>query len=274
MTTSAPARWPSSTRQAALLSPAAVPVGDDRDVVGWHRRSSRPSARLDLEDLLLLALEERVDLADRARRSCFCSSVSARCSSSEPASPSFFSSRRSCITSRRMLRTATRPSSATPWTTLTSSLRRSSVSSGICRRITLPSLEGVRPRSDSITAFSIAEIEDLSYGRHGQQAGVGRGHLRELLERRLGAVVVDDRGGRAGAARRGRCARWRARCGSHSTDFPIRSLASASSSSISSLIRCPPSGAGSVAGLLDTSVPTRSPLTILSMLRSSAMLKT
>ena len=28
----------------------------------------------------------------------------------------------------------------------------------------LPSLEGVRPRSDSMIAFSIALIEDLSYG--------------------------------------------------------------------------------------------------------------
>ena len=66
------------------------------------------------------------------------------------------------MTSRRMLRTATRPSSATPWTTLTSSLRRSSVSSGIWRRMTLPSLDGVRPRSDSMTAFSIVLIDDLS----------------------------------------------------------------------------------------------------------------
>jgi hypothetical protein len=34
-------------------------------------------------------------------------------------------------------------------------LRRSSVSCGIGRRITLPSLEGVSPRSDSSTARSI-----------------------------------------------------------------------------------------------------------------------
>ena len=66
--------------------------------------------------------------------------------------------------SRRTLRIATRPSSATPWTTLTISRRRSSVSSGICRRITLPSLLGVRPTSDSWIAFSIAPIEPLSKG--------------------------------------------------------------------------------------------------------------
>ena len=66
--------------------------------------------------------------------------------------------------SRRMLRIAIRPSSATPWTTRTMSLRRSSLSSGICSRITLPSLFGVSPTSDSMIAFSIALSELLSYG--------------------------------------------------------------------------------------------------------------
>jgi hypothetical protein len=68
------------------------------------------------------------------------------------------------MTSRRMLRTATLPCSAMPWTTLTSSLRRSSVSSGMLSRMTLPSLFGVRPTSDSRMAFSIDLIELLSYG--------------------------------------------------------------------------------------------------------------
>ena len=63
------------------------------------------------------------------------------------------------MTSRRMLRTATRPSSAIPRTTLTSCLRRSSVSSGMVRRISLPSLDGVSPRSEFMIAFSIALIE-------------------------------------------------------------------------------------------------------------------
>jgi hypothetical protein len=43
-------------------------------------------------------------------------------------------------------------------------LRRSSVSDGIGRRITLPSFEGVSPRSDSRIAFSIALICVGSYG--------------------------------------------------------------------------------------------------------------
>ncbi len=63
-----------------------------------------------------------------------------------------------------MLRTATRPSSATLWSMRTISLRRSSVSSGIWSRMTLPSLFGVRPMSASMIAFSIAGIADLSYG--------------------------------------------------------------------------------------------------------------
>ena len=78
-----------------------------------------------------------------------------------------------------------RPSSAMCRTTFTSSLRRSSVSSGIARRISLPSLFGVRPRSDSMIAFSIALIEDLSYGWIDQQPRLGRVDRRELLERRL-----------------------------------------------------------------------------------------
>ena len=68
------------------------------------------------------------------------------------------------MTSRRMLRIATRPSSAMLRTTLTSCLRRSSVSSGTARRIRLPSLFGVSPTSDSRIARSIALIELLSYG--------------------------------------------------------------------------------------------------------------
>ena len=67
--------------------------------------------------------------------------------------------------SRRTLRIATRPSSATPWMTLTISRRRSSVISGICRRMTLPSLFGVSPTSDSLIAFSIALERTLVVGR-------------------------------------------------------------------------------------------------------------
>src|ERR1051326_2377358 len=50
---------------------------------------------------------------------------------------------------RRACGIASRPSSANLWTTLTSSLRRSSVSGGIGMRMTLPSFDGVSPRSDA-----------------------------------------------------------------------------------------------------------------------------
>ena len=49
-------------------------------------------------------------------------------------------------------------------TTFTSSLRRSSVSCGIGRRMSLPSFDGCSPRSDSWIAFSIALIELGSNG--------------------------------------------------------------------------------------------------------------
>ena len=68
------------------------------------------------------------------------------------------------MVSRRMLRSATLPSSARPRTTLTRSLRRSSVSSGIASRISWPSFDGVSPMSDSMIARSIDLIEFLSYG--------------------------------------------------------------------------------------------------------------
>ena len=51
-----------------------------------------------------------------------------------------------------------------PWTSLVSSLRRSSVRAGSTQRITLPSFEGFTPRSLSRSAFSIAVIADLSKG--------------------------------------------------------------------------------------------------------------
>jgi hypothetical protein len=43
-------------------------------------------------------------------------------------------------------------------------LRRSSVSGGSARRITLPSLIGVRPRSDFMMAFSTTPIWAASHG--------------------------------------------------------------------------------------------------------------
>ena len=57
---------------------------------------------------------------------------------------------------RRMLRTDTRASSALAWTIFTYSLRRSSVSSGMTTRITLPSFAGLAPMSESRRAFSMS----------------------------------------------------------------------------------------------------------------------
>ena len=66
--------------------------------------------------------------------------------------------------SRRTLRIATFPSSATRRTTFTRSLRRSSVRAGIGSRTSLPSLDGVRPRSDSWMARSMFLIAPGSKG--------------------------------------------------------------------------------------------------------------
>ena len=90
-TFSAPARWPSVDRQAALLGPAAVAVGDDRDVARAggrrRRRRARSAGRSDLEDLFLFVLQQRRRARATFSSVSFCSSPSARCSSSAPASP-------------------------------------------------------------------------------------------------------------------------------------------------------------------------------------------
>src|SRR5271166_33568 len=156
-------------RHPASPSPAPVAVGDDGDVAGalsWRSRIARrrafPGGVHQTESISSSLALSTVSSSPMRASVSFCSSTSARCSSSDEASPSAFSSRSCCIVSRRTLRIATRPSSARLRTTLTSSRRRSSVSSGIARRTTLPSLEGFRPTSDSLIAFSIALIEALS----------------------------------------------------------------------------------------------------------------
>jgi hypothetical protein len=63
------------------------------------------------------------------------------------------------MTSRRTLRIFTRPSSAMLCRTFTISRRRSSVSGGMARRMSLPSLDGFSPRSESRIDFSIDLIE-------------------------------------------------------------------------------------------------------------------
>src|SRR5215210_4624339 len=151
-----PGLVPLDDRQPLRLRPAPVAVGDDGDVArAGSAHTSRISASLPASSLSISPTRASVS---------FCSSDSARCSSSDPTSPSLFRPRRSCWTSRRMLRTATRPCSAMLCTIFTRSRRRSSVSSGMESLITLPSLFGVNPMSDSRIAFSICLIEFLSYG--------------------------------------------------------------------------------------------------------------
>src|SRR5471032_1209644 len=68
------------------------------------------------------------------------------------------------LASRRMLRTAILASSASPLTSLTISLRRSSVSGGVGTRIWSPCDEGFRPRSASRMARSMAAAIFFSNG--------------------------------------------------------------------------------------------------------------
>ena len=63
-----------------------------------------------------------------------------------------------------MLRIAILAFSPTFFTSLANSLRVSSVSAGITKRITEPSLAGLIPRSDSLMARSISAIDPLSNG--------------------------------------------------------------------------------------------------------------
>ena len=86
---------------------------------------------------------------------------------------SFFRRLNCSIASRRMARTATLASSAFLRTTFVSSLRRSSVRSGSTRRMILPSLEGVRPRSLLRIAFSTAESILVSHREICKRRGSG-----------------------------------------------------------------------------------------------------
>ena len=99
-------------------------------------------------------------------------------------------------------------------------------------------------------------------GLHGEQARLGRVDRRELLERRRRAVVVDDDAveqRRAGAA------------GPHRAELVV---ASTGRTSPCAPWRPPGARLSSRSCQVLTSVPTRSPHTIRSMLRSSSMLKT
>ena len=124
-----------------------------------------------------------------------------------------------------------------PLTTFTNSLRRSAVSGGNDRRMLLPSLLGLRPRSDWRMAFSMAAMAPLSYGVITSMRASGTREPGELLERDVGAVVLDRelldqrRGGAAGADRA------EVGPGVRSTARAIRSRASSSTiDAMSSLI--------------------------------------
>ena len=63
-----------------------------------------------------------------------------------------------------MFRSDTSPSSTLRPTSLTSSLRRSSVSTGMLMRIAVPSLLGTSPKSDVSMLRSTSLIDCLSHG--------------------------------------------------------------------------------------------------------------
>ena len=109
--------------------------------------------------------------------------------------------------SRRTLRTATRPSSAMCLTTFTYSLRRSSVSGGNARRMTVPSLLGAMPEVAVADGLLDGAHRVAVVGPDDEQPGLGHAEAGQLLERDVGPVVVDEelldqrRGGPAGAHR-------------------------------------------------------------------------
>src|SRR5690606_9486931 len=129
-------------RPVALLRPAAVAVHDDgqvaRDSTGGGHQTAISSCSLALttSSTSLIALSV-----------IFWISASLRAASSSLTCFSLSSSLTCWLASRRMLRMATLVSSPSPWTTFDSSLRRSSVRAGRLRRITVPAVFGVRPRS-------------------------------------------------------------------------------------------------------------------------------
>jgi len=118
------------------------------------------NAGSDLEDLRLFVLEQLVQLTDVLVRVL----LELRLRAPLDVFASCTSSLRSFMQSRRTLRTATLPSSASRCTSLTRSRRRSSVSAGIGRRITWPSLLGLSPRSLSMMARSMLFMVVLSNG--------------------------------------------------------------------------------------------------------------
>ena len=227
LSASVPAWWPSVTPSPLLAGPAGVAVHDDRHVAGAIAHPPRISSSLPFSSSSISLTSASVS---------FCSSASARRSSSSPDLALLLAARAGRACSRGGCcapppgpprRARARPSPAP------CGAPRSA--RGSCSRITLPSLFGVRPE----------------VGLHDR--------LLDRLDRRL--VVRRDRSAGAPPARR-RCASWlqrraacrssrrstrSSRCGEArpvrtvanscrvaSTDLPMRSRASLSRSSITS----------------------------------------
>ena len=164
-------------RQAARRRPAAVAVHDDRHMtrrvpprpvgIGLRRRAGRHArscrcVRSDLGDLGFLGRRASGRSRRSSRRSSSGSGRPSLLLSSSLMSPSFSSFLRWSRPSRRTWRTATRACSAYLCATLTSSWRRSALSSGIGMRRSCPSTIGLRPRLASRMARSTACTVDRS----------------------------------------------------------------------------------------------------------------
>ena len=135
----------------------------------------------------------------------FCTSVSSRLRSSSLMSCFFSSALRWSMPSRRTLRTAIRAFSAYWPTSLASSLRRSSVRSGIGRRMIWPSVIGLMPRlAATDRLFDRRDVGPVPH-LDADQPRLGHRHGRHLVERHVGAIdldldAIDQRGrGAAGA---------------------------------------------------------------------------
>ena len=198
-------------RQPAVLRPARVPVHDDRDVARPRRFAGVTTSRISC----FLALPAPSRSRRRARRSA--SGARTRRGARRPRRPRPRSSARAgrACTSRRMLRTATRPSSAMPCTTFTSSLRRSSVSSGIDEPDHLAVVDGREAQVGLEDRLLDRLDRGLVVGRDREQPRLGRRDAaRAACSGVMRAVVVDLDRGRAGAGTRARCAPSRTRAGS------------------------------------------------------------
>src|SRR5712664_488366 len=154
-------------RQVLALGPATVAVHDDRDMARYRARGRNGLGRARLGHTAISSASfccSSLSMSAICRSVIFCTSSCARRSSFSETSFFLSASLRWWIASRRRLRTATRAFSASCRTTLISSLRRSSVSTGIGTRTVSPAAAGLRPRSESRIAFSIACASFFSKG--------------------------------------------------------------------------------------------------------------